>query len=195
METARYVFAFLTVGSVPFAVSYWYAIHPFVGFWRRRGPVLTYVAMATLLAINLGAAWVYRGPLFAVSYPTGPLHWGVAAALYLTALVIELQCRRHLKFATLAGLPELSPPDDGPGELLQEGIYARVRHPRYISVGFGVLAAAVFCNYLSLWIITILLFPALFGIVLFEERELVDRFGSAYIDYARRVPRFFPRRG
>ena len=32
-------------------------------------------------------------------------------------------------------------------------------------------------------------------IVVLEERELRDRFGSTYEEYSRRVPRFFPRRG
>jgi protein-S-isoprenylcysteine O-methyltransferase Ste14 len=36
--------------------------------------------------------------------------------------------------------------------------------------------------------------PLLHLIVLLEERELPDRFGEAYVDYSRRVPRYWPRR-
>ena len=194
LDTVRYVFAYLTVGSMPFALGYWYAIHPLVDFWRRLGPVRTYTVMVGLMILNLGAAWVWRGPLFAVRYEVGPVHWFVAGAFYVTAVMIEIRCRRHLKFRTLAGMPELAPAST-PSMLLQEGIYARVRHPRYLAVAFGTLAAAVFCNYLSVWIVTALTFPGLYGIVLLEESELRERLGEAYVEYSRRVPRFIPRFG
>jgi protein-S-isoprenylcysteine O-methyltransferase Ste14 len=36
--------------------------------------------------------------------------------------------------------------------------------------------------------------PALFLVVILEERELRQRFGDAHVEYCRRVPRFVPRR-
>jgi protein-S-isoprenylcysteine O-methyltransferase Ste14 len=36
--------------------------------------------------------------------------------------------------------------------------------------------------------------PGLHAIVLLEERELVERFGQEYRDYALRVPRYIPGR-
>ena len=35
--------------------------------------------------------------------------------------------------------------------------------------------------------------PILHLVVLLEERELLERFGDAYRDYAGRVPRYVPR--
>jgi protein-S-isoprenylcysteine O-methyltransferase Ste14 len=192
LDNARYVIAILTVGSLPFALGYWYMIHPAIAVWRRVGPAGTYAAATLLLALNGAAVWYWRDLVTAHAYPVGPVYWVSAAICYGAAIAIELQCRRHLKFRTLAGLPELEPSGHG-GRLLQEGIYARVRHPRYISVAFGVVAAALFCNYASVWITTALTIPALYGIVLLEERELRDRFGAAYVEYSRRVPRFVPR--
>lgn len=192
LDSARYFFAFLTVATLPFALAYWYVIHPFVGFWRATGPWVAYAVMLVVLALNVAIAWNWRDLLFAASYPVGPVHWIIAAALYVTAAAIQIKCQRHLKFRILVGLPELSPARHA-SKLLQTGIYSHIRHPRYVSISFGMLAAAIFCNYQSLWIITVLMFPALAGIVLLEERELRDRFGEAYIDYSRRVPRFLPR--
>jgi len=194
LDSVRYFFAFLTVATLPFALAYWYVIHPFIGFWRATGPWAAYAGALAVLGANVALAWIWRDPLFAVSYPVGPAHWVIAAVFYVTAAAVQIRCQRHLKFRILAGLPELSP-ERHAGELLQSGIYARIRHPRYVSVSFGMLAAAIFCNYQSLWIATILMFPALYGIVLFEERELRDRFGEAYVEYSRRVPRFIPRFG
>ena len=50
-------------------------------------------------------------------------------------------------------------------------------------------------RYFVALILVITVTPALafWLIVLFEERELRDRFGEAYAEYARRVPRFVPR--
>ncbi len=194
LDTFRYGIALLTVMSVPWAMLFWYLVHPFIGFWRKRGPAVTYTVMI-LLGVTLAAlAWIWRDVLMATEYGTGPFLWAPAAVLYGAAFVVALYHRRHLKFRILVGMPELSPQPGG-GKLLNEGIYSRVRHPRYVSLTFGMLGAALFCNYLSMWVLTLLLVPALYGIVLFEERELRDRFGQAYVEYSKRVPRFVPRFG
>lgn len=194
LETVRFYLALMTVATLPFALIYWYLIHPFVAFWRRTGPWVAYGVVLVVLVANVAVVWNWRDVLFGVSYSVGPPHWILAALLYITAAAIQIRCQRYLKFRIMAGLPELSP-ERHAIELLQDGIYARIRHPRYVSVSFGMLAVAIFCNYASLWVVTILMFPVLYGIVLLEERELRDRFGEAYVDYSQRVPRFVPRFG
>ena len=91
----------------------------------------------------------------------------------------------------LAGIPELSA--DDPGVLLQEGIYARIRHPRYIELLFWILGYALISNYLGTYVLFAITVPAIYLIVLMEEKELRDRFGEEYREYCRRVPRFIPR--
>ncbi len=58
-----------------------------------------------------------------------------------------------------------------------------------------MLGYAFIANYLGMDILFALTVPAIYFIVVLEERELRDRFGSTYEEYSRRVPRFFPRRG
>ena len=53
--------------------------------------------------------------------------------------------------------------------------------------------SALIANYLALYLIVALWLPGIYVIVLIEEKELRDRFGAAYDDYCRRVPRFIPR--
>ncbi len=194
LETVRYYIAYLTLATIPFALAYWYAIHPFVGFWRQRGAWWAFAMAAGLLGLNVALAWRWHASLLAVNYPVALPHFAVAGGFYLAAIAIELRCRRHLKFRTLAGVPELMP-DGHSGELLDQGIYGKIRHPRYVAVSLGMLAVAIFCNDRSLWVLTLLTFPALYGIVLLEELELRDRFGCAYVEYSRRVPRFVPKFG
>jgi protein-S-isoprenylcysteine O-methyltransferase Ste14 len=78
------------------------------------------------------------------------------------------------------------------GTLLQEGIYSRIRHPRYTSFMFGVLAIAFFSNYLAMYVLVPLSAAALYLVVLLEEKELRNRFGDDYVRYSSRVPRFVP---
>jgi protein-S-isoprenylcysteine O-methyltransferase Ste14 len=68
-----------------------------------------------------------------------------------------------------------------------------VRHPRYLSAGIGVVANALVINYAGMYALILLLFPAGFVMLVFEERELVDRFGEEYRQYQRDVPQIIPR--
>ncbi|MER6591370.1 isoprenylcysteine carboxylmethyltransferase family protein [Micromonospora purpureochromogenes] len=73
------------------------------------------------------------------------------------------------------------------------GPYARVRHPQYD--GFLL----IMIGFLLQWptIPTLAMFPILTVVYLrlarAEEREVAERFGDAWRDYARRTPAFLPR--
>jgi protein-S-isoprenylcysteine O-methyltransferase Ste14 len=121
--------------------------------------------------------------------------WLLAPAVVCAAsgTVIAVMRRRHLKYGILMGLPELSPGKYS-GRLLTDGIYARIRHPRYVEVVLFTAAYAFLANYVGAYVATALTIPALYVTVLIEERELRDRFGATFEEYARRVPRFIPLR-
>lgn len=191
LDKVAYWLALLTILSVPGAVLFWYLIHPFAGTWRKLGRAPTYLIASGLWGLLAYGTWQVREPLLRVRYGFDPWLSAAAAALYLIAIYLEIRCRRHLKFHILAGGPELS--RDQPGELLQEGIYSRIRHPRYMSLMFGMTAAALFINYQVIYLLLLACVPLIYGVVLLEERELRQRFGDAYVDYCRRVPRFLPR--
>jgi len=101
---------------------------------------------------------------------------------------IAVARRRHLTHRILVGVPELSSIDKG--RLLTEGIYGRVRNPRYIEFLLFVLAYACVANFSGVWVLVVLSVPTLHLIVLLEESELRDRFGAEYDEYCRRVPRW-----
>lgn len=192
LDSIRYYVGLLTVATVPWALLYWYLVHPFIAFWRRLGVAITYTVLIGL-GVALAAVTVhYRDLVMAKEYGTGAALWALALVAYGVSIAIELKCRKHLSWRMLAGVPEVSPQPGG-GTLLSEGIYGRVRHPRYLAVSFGMLAAGLFCNYLMVWIVVAITVPALYGVAILEERELRERFGDAYLEYSRRVPRFIPR--
>ena len=192
MDTLRYGTALLTVIVYPPVLIFWFLVHPFVWFWRRRGLVVTYAATCLVMA---GLGWfVYRlrGDILATEFGTNVVLWITSALTMIIGLVIEVRCRRELTVSTLVGVPELDESGHA-GRVLQEGIYAHVRHPRYLGGMFGLLALALFANYLAVYIIVAAYVPLIYLVTVFEERELVDRFGEEYRRYRERVPRFVPR--
>lgn len=189
----RYLLAVVALATLLPALVYWYLAHGWVDRWRRLAPPVTFGALFAAMAIVGGALWALRRPLLAVRYAWTPW-WLVPAAVSLAAaVVVEVHCRRHLSRRTLVGVPELVT-GAADQDLLVSGIYGRVRHPRYLAVVLGLLAVACLVHYPVVWLLLPVFTIGLLGVIVLEERELVDRFGDAYREYQRQVPRLLPRR-
>lgn len=193
MDRIRYFVGVILVVSLPPAVIWWYIVHPFVGFWRRLGRRWA-VAVNTAIAVVITAGlWFVRRPLLGPDMGT---HWSLVAlgaVLVLVGVYIGLQRRKQLSRKILSGYPELEKDGKG-GILLTEGLYARLRNPRYVEVSAFVFGYAALANHLGAWIMAVANLPALHLVVLLEERELARRFGAEYDAYRARVPRYIPRR-
>lgn len=171
---------------------YWFIVHPYVEYWRKRGIALTYtILLVVLVSIGYGI-YVVRAPLLSIEFGSHLSLLPLALLFYAGATVIEVRCRKYLKLRILIGLPELAPGKNEP-TLLQEGIYSTIRHPRYVAIAVGLIAWALLANYLAVYVLVPLVTFALYFIVLFEEKELIRRFGERYLKYAEDVPRFIPR--
>jgi protein-S-isoprenylcysteine O-methyltransferase Ste14 len=82
-------------------------------------------------------------------------------------------------------------PDDGEGELIVQGVYCRVRNPLFLfALIFLWLSPIMTENLLVLYLLATVYFYL--GSI-HEERMLAEKFGDAYLDYQRRVPRIVPR--
>jgi protein-S-isoprenylcysteine O-methyltransferase Ste14 len=157
------------------------------------GPVITYVLVGTVcLAVTFGL-FVLREVVLGPDLGTSPPLIALGILLYGASAWLSVLTRRQLSVKTFSGLPEVSGDESGEG-LLQEGIYGRIRHPRYVSVIIGTAGFAMVVNHVGAYLVVLGSIPALLLVVFFEERELVSRFGSAYQDYRARVPAFFPKR-
>jgi len=191
MNKLRYIFAFLVLASYPPAILLWVAIHPFTSFWRRFGPVWTYVLLGIPVAGYVAAAWMARAFLLGTDLGTSVITMILATVCFAAGAVLGRAWRKHLSFAMLSGIPELSR-QQFPGKLLTDGIYGRIRHPRYIEVVLVTFSYAFFANYLGTYLVVLLGMPLLYLVVVLEERELQERFGEEYQAYCRRVPCFLP---
>jgi len=191
LESVRYFLAVVLWIFLPAAITYWLLIHPLTAFWRRLGTTATFVTMGVVLAAVGWIAWQFREPVLEHRYPTRGVFIVLGLLLYALAAVIERKCRKHLKLRILVGVPEIS--DQGPGTLLTEGIYAHTRNPRYLDLMIGIGGLSLIINYHGMYWLFLATCAGLYLVVLLEERELRQRFGTPYEEYCRTVPRLLPR--
>lgn len=192
MDRIRYAFALWCVALFPPAVLFWFAFHPFVDFWRRRGTRFTYVVLVTGMLLMAAAIAYFHRSVMAVDYGFRPPLALAGLVFLVVGTILDRKSKQHLKFRILAGVPELEG-EGGDESLLRDGIYGRVRHPRYVGVLLSLMGVALITNYLAMYVVIALSVLGLWGIAVLEERELVARFGDAYRTYQRQVPRFLPR--
>ena len=193
MDTFRYGLALVFVCIVPPLLLYWPVIHGFVRFWRRVGPRVTFLVVLTATALGALGLFQVRGYFLAVEFGTNWLVVAAGAVCLGVAGRLRAVLHRDVTNRLLAGVPELDL-TGAPQPLVRTGLYARVRHPRYAQLWLVLLGYALITNYLSTYLLWLLWLPAAYVITMLEERELVARFGRAYEDYRREVPRFLPRR-
>ncbi len=194
MEATAYWIALVTVITVPPFALLWLVVHPFARQWRKLGPAKAYPILLGIAAAVMPIIFHFRQPLlrvhFGVSWPLTAL----AVTLLVTSKAIGFLRFGRLPPLVLLGLPQLSP-RRYPGKVITSGIYAHIRHPRYVEVGLSLAAIALFTNYLATYVLAAAYIPVIYLIVVLEERELKERFGGEYEEYSRRVPRFLPRLG
>jgi protein-S-isoprenylcysteine O-methyltransferase Ste14 len=192
VDALRYAIALLVVVGFPPALVFWLLVHPFARRWRRLGPAASLAVLyAALVAAMLGLV-LARDRLVVGDLGPSALSAGLGLVCFAASIALFRGVRRALPLRVQMGIPELTETtaDD---RLLTEGIYARIRHPRYVQLWLALLAWALFANYLAAYAVALAALPLLRLVVALEERELRQRFGSEYEAYRRRVPRFIPR--
>lgn len=180
--------------GLPPGLTWWFVVHPFVDFWRKLGARNTMTVMIVFFMASLAGLVIIRERLLG---PDMGLHWplfGLGVVLCVVAGYIGWKRKRYLTVRVLAGVPEVETDEGKRGELLDQGAYSIIRHPRYVEIAFATFGYAAISNFLGCWIVAVLALPVLHLIVLLEERELLDRFGEEYRLYASRVPRYLPGR-
>jgi protein-S-isoprenylcysteine O-methyltransferase Ste14 len=195
-DWVRLGLAWLLVVTGPGAILFWFPVHPLAGFWRRVGWRWGYVAGYGVFSLT-GVALLIVGlnsSLLSIEYGTNP--WTIGAGVVVTAgaVIVARQRRQHLTQRMLLGLPELAPAQY-PGVLLTNGIYGRVRHPRYLEILLFMLGYSLISNYLAVYGALVVMAVSLAVLIPIEERELVARFGHDYIEYRQRIPAIVPRLG
>jgi len=78
-------------------------------------------------------------------------------------------------------------------KFIDSGVYAVVRHPMYL----GTLLCCLSFLFISLSLLSIVIWIVFFifydMMATYEERSLIQILGEEYIEYQKRVPKWFPR--
>ena len=167
---------------------YWFVLHPLRVFWRRY-PRAVYAAglSCSWLPVTIALVALHR-KLFADQWPSA-IRLVPGLALIVVEAWVFGRVRRNLGTARLVGKTEL----EGAGEIERGGIYSRIRHPRYLASFLAILGACLLAGTHILYLVAALWLALMAVIIALEEREMRHRFGAAYRDYCRKVPRFFPK--
>jgi protein-S-isoprenylcysteine O-methyltransferase Ste14 len=166
---------------------YWFVVHPQIRFWRRHQKT-AYAAglLCSWLPVTIAIA-VFRRSLFRSSWPS-PAALAAGVTLIILEVWIFWRVDRDLGTARLVGKTELS----GAGEMERGGIYSWVRHPRYTASLLAILGASIVAGTWTMWLTAATWLLLMAVVIALEEREMRTRFGAAYQDYCRTVPRFLP---
>jgi protein-S-isoprenylcysteine O-methyltransferase Ste14 len=167
---------------------YWFILHPFTNFWQRN--IRAAFWFAGLFAWTAGAVFVtiFRDQLLGEIIPL-PLVAFAALPLIAADFILLSYSGKYLGPKKLVGHSELS----GKSELTTIGLYKYVRHPRYTGMIAAILGACMIAQTKFAWIVGAIWFACVLLSIFLEEREMRQRFGTAYEDYSRATPRFLPR--
>jgi len=192
MDSVRYFAATLTVVIAPPFFLSWLLVHPLAAFWRKLGIATYFFILVFLIGCILGISALYEIQQDLLYFGKSQVTVWLSIPCFIIAVVMSCYYYKYLTVGILIGLPEISR-DDYPGTLLTQGIYSKIRHPRYAGAFFLLLGWALVANAPVPYIVAMSLIPVIRIIVYFEERELTRRFGSEYEKYCSKVPRFIPK--
>ena len=84
-------------------------------------------------------------------------------------------------------------PFDPPRRLVTAGPYRFVRNPMYIGAALALIGAALFYeSWAVFWYCIAFAFITYLFVVVYEEPTLRSTFGADYVDYCKRVKRWWP---
>jgi len=175
---------------IPF---FWFVFHPAIRFWRRLGNRAFWVVLPVWLIFAAGII-IARHEIFARRLERSALTWAVGGVLFFVASWLDGQTRRAFGWRRLAGLTEINPEHRLCG-VIRTGIYARLRHPRYLLYMLMILSMAFLTGARVIFLLAFLNILMYQILAPLEERELLDQYGPEYEDYRRLVPRFVPHLG
>lgn len=136
--------------------------------------------------------WLTRKTSYAASFPPGPaILWLAGLVFAVAGLMLMFRTMRLFSVAGGGGTPA---PWEPIRNFIILGPYRYVRNPMLIGVNLFLVAETLLLQSVPifLWMIAFVILNTIY-FALSEEPQLEKRFGEAYADYKRNVPRWIPR--
>ncbi|MBI2646132.1 MAG: isoprenylcysteine carboxylmethyltransferase family protein [Deltaproteobacteria bacterium] len=185
------LFALVFYTSIPLILI---VIHKTLPWWRGLGtksyPIFI-LSFFISFVILFSAVLSYQDSILSWRLYEGSWAW-LGLFPLLGGILLGIITVRTLSLKVLFGLPEIDSAHYST-DLITKGIYRTIRHPRYLEFILEVLGIAILSGLVWNFILFIYMVPAVWCLSVVEERELVQRFGQSYIEYRKRVGRFFPK--
>lgn len=166
---------------------FWLIVHPQIRYWRGR----LRAAYATALVGSWGPVTTLLIVCREIIFRKGnrsDLQIGVGLLLIAAGIHLFARAKKDLGASRFIGKAELQ----GRREVIDTGVYSRVRNPRYGGMILAVIGACTLAATPLMWAVCGVWFAMVMMVIAFEERELRERLGDPYVEYCRRVPRFIP---
>jgi len=148
------------------------------------GTALVYVP-ALIIWSTSGTAWAAGFP------PDTPLSWLAGSGFAVAGLTLIIWTMRLFAVKGGGGTPAPWQPIQN---FIVTGPYRYVRNPMLIGVNLFLIAEALVLQSwpIFIWMVAFVIINTAY-FVLSEEPQLEKRFGQAYAEYRRNVPRWLPR--
>ncbi len=160
--------------------------------WFRRFGNWNYVGVINFYFVTAIITFNYLDVVIMLRYPLAQSFVIAGGIILAIGCVVAIIAGKTLTLKTLFSLTQIHP-ERYHQQLVMNGLYGKIRHPRYIGYWMMALGFAMTTGFFLMWIFFIWLIIGLAALALLEERELRQRFGKEYTDYMRRVPAFIPK--
>ena len=158
-------------------------IFPNVSFFVILGIIISFFILYEL-------PWIFF-PGYDVTYPLRLIELAIGSLMTIIGLHIFSWGLTTITTDRASGR-EIGKTLESP-TLINYGAYSFCRHP--ITLGFLLImpGIALIFDFIPLLLMTPIYSPILIATLLYEERELIQRYGENYLDYKRKVPFLIPR--
>lgn len=192
--------AFRTLAWIVCAVyatipAFWIVAHGLIDRWREshtrsrsmwsayRLPLLSWM-LFILLSLTATRHWLMKPPYFLKIIP-----WSLAAVFWTGGVLIYFRIP-EFGLGRFLGTTEVA---QMPSEVIHTGMHAYVRHPIYLGHLLMLLGWSFSSWSIAVWMLLGLAVITAPIMIRMEEAELVQRYGTAYLDYRDKVPMILPR--
>jgi len=153
-----------------------------VGREHPQTHLIHIICIIGFIIVCISDSLIFNFSTFLINY----ILWPIRIVLFALFLVIALI------FMGLSGKKIFSE-NEQEKSLAKTGVFAYVRNPMYLGTPL-IFIAFIFLTLSLISIVPTVITMLLFNIMVkFEEKDLEKIFGQEYLEYKKKVPRWFPR--